>query len=108
MISFSARGLVEKGCFRLDVEWFGQLIRREGQPEHALAGGYTGGADALGLDRVWFGSVPQEIPLMIAPDFCTPGSLIGGCPLLVWIHHFWREHPPNNGTGLINPGPALI
>ena len=24
------------------------------------------------------------------------------------IHHFWREHPPNNGTGLFNPGSTLV
>ena len=32
----------------------------------------------------------------------NPGLiLIGGRPFLVGMHHFWREHPPNNGTGLL-------
>ena len=30
-----------------------------------------------------------------------------GCTLLVGIHHFWREHSPNKGTGFINPGSTL-
>ena len=25
---------------------------------------------------------------------------LGGCPLLVGVYHFWRKHPPNDGTGL--------
>ena len=36
----------------------------------------------------------------VNPGLISPWLINRGCPLLVGIHHFWREHPPNNGTGL--------
>ena len=32
----------------------------------------------------------------------------GGCPLFVGIYHFWREHPPNHGTGLFILGQHYV
>ena len=37
----------------------------------------------------------------VNPRLINPWLINRGCPLLVGIHHFWREHPPNNGTGLL-------
>ena len=36
----------------------------------------------------------------VNPGLTNPWLINRGCPLLVGIHHFWREHPPNSGTGL--------
>ena len=37
----------------------------------------------------------------VKPGLINPGLINRGCRLLVGIHHFWREHPPNNGTCLL-------
>ena len=42
----------------------------------------------------------------VNPGLINPRLINRGCPLLVGIHHFWREHPPNNG--FINPGSRLV
>ena len=34
----------------------------------------------------------------VNPGLVNPWLINRGCPLLVG-NHFWREHPPNNGTG---------
>ena len=50
-------------------------------------------------------SEPMGSEFFMAPNV-NPGLIIPwlinrGCPLLVGIHHCWREHPPNSGTGLL-------
>ena len=42
----------------------------------------------------------QRWSLHVDPGVINPGLINRGVPLLVGIHHFWREHPRNNGTGL--------
>ena len=58
---------------------------------------------ALAEVLVYMGVVALSfVAKKMGKNMSAPASaLIGGCPLLVGIHHFWREQPPNNGTGLL-------
>ena len=44
----------------------------------------------------------------VNPGIINPWLINRGCPFLVGIHHFWREHPPHNGTGVLTLGPPQI
>ena len=46
-------------------------------------------------------AVVDNVPLVQAIDPQSGVRLGRSCPLLVGIRHFWREHPPNHGTGLL-------
>ena len=43
----------------------------------------------------------------VNPGLINPWLINRGCPLLVGIH-FWREHPPSDGTGLLTLGQVII
>ena len=44
----------------------------------------------------------------VNPGFINPWLINSGCPFLVGdSDHFWREHPPNHGTGLLILGQHL-
>ena len=47
--------------------------------------------------------VPNDNPGLINPWLINRGV----SPFSGDSEHFWREHPPNNGTGFINPGSTL-